>query len=363
MNENNAYVFNAKWHQAIFPYRIRNKRLKQLGSALFFPLFFLLRIGRAICRRKLLPASSYRKKEARTTAAIFLRRWSVEGENSLRKNFDVYNILLHTPDGAAISGVYYAHKEKTPDTPVVLLFQPNGSLVKHGEYEWLLASCQERNIVANFVTIDYRGCGESSGRARKASDLILDGDTLYQYVRTCLQSDPARIVFYGHSLGASVAAFVKSLYPNQPIKYVNERSFASITQLFSLRYPRMGGVFSWIMRSLDWELDVSDQWSSLRGEKLVLFQKNDAIIPYRASLHYFLQAKSRKSTSYVELTPYTSLSSAAFHHSLPLKNYIDKHTSLCAEKRVLDFLFDFSSEKKAKEESRSSAGEKSLLNG
>ncbi|MEL7432199.1 MAG: alpha/beta hydrolase [Chlamydiota bacterium] len=339
MTLDKEHVFNAKWHDTIFIYRKKSSWIKKTVLALLFPFTLGRALCRKICRKKVLPSTQYRKKEIRTTAEVFARIWSEEEENPLKTHFTTRLIRLHTPDGAALSGVHYIHKQAEEQTPTVLLFQPNGSLVKHGEYDWLLSSCQKRGTVANFISVDYRGCGESSGKPMRIFDLILDGDTLYQYVTSSLKKQPHQIFFYGHGLGGIVSAFVKNLHPQDPIKYVNERSFSSICKLVAKNHPYFGKVLAWMIRSLGWELNLSEHWGDLCGKKLVVFQKKDAIVPYSASLYYALQTKQNTSTDYLELTTDQSIKNRRFHHSLPLQNYQAKETSLCAEDHVLSFLF------------------------
>ena len=136
-------------------------------------------------RSKILPSSNYRKKEVRLTAEIFSTRWA---KNT--SPFTPHKLKLYTPDGYCLSGIYYQHKDSSEKTSVILLFQSNSSLVKHGEYEWLLETCEKRGFVIDFISIDYRGCGESNGKILQATDFILDGDTLYQFVRKMLKKEP-----------------------------------------------------------------------------------------------------------------------------------------------------------------------------
>ncbi len=334
------HVFNAKWHPGIFSFQEKRRLLKRFLRIVFFPVTLSALLFKRICRSLILPSSNYRKKEVRTTADIFLDRWSLRAETSLQRFFSIDLLTLHTPDGIALSGVYYNAKKRIANTPVVILFQSNSSLMQHGEYDWLLEECAKKELAIDFVSFDYRGCGESPGKAKRINDLVLDGDAAYQYVKEKRQLADERIFFYGHSLGGCISTLVQSLYPEKAIKAVNERSFSSVDKLLVKRYRRAGRLLSFLAKRLSWNASPADIWPNLRGKNLIIFQKDDEIIPFSASLFYALKSRSTKNLHYIELIAEDHTKKHPFHHSMPLSNYLDKRTKQCAEQSVFNFLLN-----------------------
>ncbi len=335
-------VFNAKWHKNIFKFRKKRRVLNFFIQLAFFPITITFRFLRTLVRKQILPSSTYSKKEIKTISEIFHHYWFTpnHNDNPIKEFYHPTPLQLITPDGASLSGIYFKHIQSDETTPTIILFQPNASLTKHEEYSWLLEKTAQKSIPSNFVTFDYRGCGESLGKTKNKGTLLLDGDTVYQFVKDELMVPSNLIYFYGYSLGGAISASIRALYPEKEIKYVNERSFSSLSNVIKRKFPKAGCFLSWLAKNLGWDLQVLELWPSLCGEKLVIFQPEDEIIPYSASLFHGLFSQNRAhecETIHLELS--SKDIKINFHHSAPLNHYVDKETKCCAQQKVLDFLF------------------------
>ncbi len=331
-------VFNAKWHKNLLCLK------KNRGILSVFTFFFRFFLGpfRKICRKKILPSSSYSKKEVKALKEVFFRNWFSKKscENPLYDFYIAKPLKLITPDGVSLSGTYFRARRAAKETPVIVLFQSNSSLKDHSEYDWLLAQAAQENHIANFITFDYRGCGTSYGKAGKANDLILDGDTAYQFVKDYLKVSSKHIILYGFSLGGAVSAQVCNLYPDQFHKCINERSFSSLTAVISSSY-RYGKFLAYFTKKLNWEFNTLNIWPNVKGKKLLIYQPKDEIIPLKASLFYNLSIQNKITNSkciQLEILPESQITQ--FYHSTPLNHYIDQKTNLCAQDTVIEFLFE-----------------------
>ena len=128
------------------------------------------------------------------------------------------------------------------------------------------------------------GESASSSSPRSDKDLIVDGESIYQYALNQLQVPKEKIHFYGYSLGGGVSAHVKALHPEATGHYVNERSFASIPHVVSMHTSKwcMGGVIGCIVNKLisllNWNLDSQSALKNIQGKTLVVYHPQDEVV-------------------------------------------------------------------------------------
>ena len=84
--------------------------------------------------------------------------------------------------------------------------------------------------------IDYRGFGRSSGPFPSEAQVYDDAVAAWNYLVDVQKIEPGRIVIYGHSLGAAVAAEL-ALRRGAACAAVLESSFTSISDMAHLEYP------------------------------------------------------------------------------------------------------------------------------
>jgi pimeloyl-ACP methyl ester carboxylesterase len=165
--------------------------------------------------------------------------------------------------------------------------QPNRVLHTEGVFYNILSAAIEKGKECNFILFDYRECGESEGTAITAKDLILDGESIYQFARDELNVDPKDIHLMGLSFGGGVTARVKAIHPECTGNYVNDRSLTGIIETV---YELLGkGIFAKIacviLRFFGWEaLNAEKAFENLQGNTLISYHPNDYLIKGSAQL-------------------------------------------------------------------------------
>ena len=176
------------------------------------------------------------------------------------------------------------------DTPTVILFNPLGA--EDSIHSGLTTSLMARKC--NVITFNYRGLGTT----KKANDLVLDGESIYQYATQELGIERNKIHFYGLSLGGALAAQVKALHPESEGKYVGDRVFKSVFSLITEKCSihKLGSTVKKItsfiagiflahpIRLLGWEWEGTKALAKMKGNKLVVYHPKDFIVPVSASL-------------------------------------------------------------------------------
>lgn len=295
------------------------KKISQLAYNLFsviaFPLGMcrVIRYGLHIFAGKLI-VPAQRKK---TNATI------EEGRECFFSDFKAREISIKTPDGILLNGMHVPGKSSNAtvasNAPTVIYFNGNG---EHYEYQSLHLigeiksenktdeeSSQENikfsdnvsnlselvNRGYNVVLFNYRGVSKSQGHATR-DGLILDGESIYQFVRYFLGVADENILLFGHSLGGAIAAEIAARHPG--VMLCSERSFASLEKevkvLFGKVAPWFGNLVAKLVAGLGWHFDSLSSWEKVKGRKWIAYHPEDTIIPYAASLYYNLQVQSQQ---------------------------------------------------------------------
>lgn len=210
--------------------------------------------------------------------------------SEINKNHGDFAKEIITPDQVHLAANIHITEDATPDTPTVILFNPLGAnqFVHSGLKAKLIAQ------KCNVVSFDYRGYGTT----RKAGSLVIDGDSIYQYVTNELGTNKNKVHFFGFSLGGAIAAQVKALHPDSEGKYVGDRPFKSVFSLITenLCIEKYGRIIKKItsvvsailiafpLYLLGWEWDGAKALSGLKGDMHLIYHPNDILVPIEASL-------------------------------------------------------------------------------
>lgn len=245
------------------------------------------------------------------------------------------NKKIFTPDNVQISAEICLIKDATSQTPTAILFNPlgaNSEIQDDLQYTLLQKKC-------NVVKFDYRGLGSTW----RPEDLVLDGDSVYQYVVKELGIQSSKVHFYGFSLGGAIAAQVKALHPESAGKYVGDRPFASIFTLITeiCCLSKLGCVIKKItsfaaaifiaypVYLLDWELNGKQALEKASGDKLIIYHPNDYLVPWEAALASKLPEAKRLSLDPQETGPST--------HFAPINRHSTSYGKK-ADLAIADFL-------------------------
>ncbi|MCH9631679.1 MAG: hypothetical protein S4CHLAM37_17040 [Chlamydiia bacterium] len=212
------------------------------------------------------------------------------GLHSTTSNSKCYYKEVTTPDNVTLFAKIRILNDSTKDTKTAILLNPLGasSIVHDG----LATKLLQEGI--NVVTFNYRGYKDTY----RAEDLVLDGESIYQFLVDDLEMNKDSVNFFGYSLGGAIATSVKALHPESKGKLVADRAFKSVYSLLTenLCISRFGRVIKKITSLvmsifvaypaylLGWEFRNDRNITELTSEKLVIYHPNDILVPYSASL-------------------------------------------------------------------------------
>lgn len=137
------------------------------------------------------------------------------------------------------------------------------------------------DVGANVVVFNYRGVGESDGRAYSAKDLIEDGNGVLEYLQTQYGVEDQDISLYGHSMGGGVVAKVQETH--KECSFVTESSFKTFSAAVT---AKKGKIFALLLRKSGWNLKPSESIKKRDLEKtLTIVHRHDPTVPYSQSLY------------------------------------------------------------------------------
>ncbi|MEN8176490.1 MAG: alpha/beta hydrolase [Pseudomonadota bacterium] len=198
---------------------------------------------------------------------------------------DYEDVEIGTEDGVRLHGWYLPSADAEE---VLLFFHGNAGNISHRRAS--LEIFHELGL--DVLIIDYRGYGRSEGAPDEAG-LYADAVAAWRYLTEERGIEPERIILFGRSLGASLAARLAS--QDNPGGLILESSFSSAGDIARRLLPLLSHLF--VMRySFDTERSVRD----VRCPVLVLHSPDDEIIPYVLGRRVYDSAPEPK--TFVELT-------------------------------------------------------------
>lgn len=253
--------------------------------------------------------------------------------NSLRASYTPHPFTFVTQDGIKLCGCHFK-KTKTTLLPsrALIIFGGNGELYRIGSSGWLFKLFQTSTIDFDLILFDPRECGNSEGKAF-AKGLVADGIELFSYVHTHLGFSIDAIDLYGFSLGGAVATLVKRHFIHSKGGLINNRSFQSLDKAIQEIFTPLGATLKVLvghqakkLASLHaWELSPLQAFLEIPAPKLLLSQRHDPVVRYRASLEKGLKdLHEHHACEIVELTPKEGSAFILNHHVQPLSFYNDQ---------------------------------------
>jgi fermentation-respiration switch protein FrsA (DUF1100 family) len=176
------------------------------------------------------------------------------------------NVIFRTSDGLQLHGW---HIPVVPARGTVLFFHGNAGNISHR-----LDSIRIFHDLGLAVFIfDYRGYGQSEGKPSEAGTQR-DALAAWDYLTRERGIAPDRIVYFGRSLGAAVAARLAIARP--PRALIVESAFTSVPDMAAELYGWLPA--RWLAR---YEYATRDYVTQLRCPLLVVHSPEDEIIPFR----------------------------------------------------------------------------------
>jgi fermentation-respiration switch protein FrsA (DUF1100 family) len=189
-------------------------------------------------------------------------------------------VSLPTGDGNVLAGWFVP--AATGPRATVLVF--NGNAGNRAMRAPLARRLADGGV--NVLLFDYRGYGGSSGTPTEAG-LAEDARAALQYLRARDGFDSRRVIYFGESLGAAVAARLAHEHP--PAALVLRSPFTSLVDVARVHYPFLP--VSWLLRD---RFDTLGSIASLRAPLLVIAGDRDAIVPIDQSRRLFDNAPAPK---------------------------------------------------------------------
>ena len=175
------------------------------------------------------------------------------------------NIALVTADEVRLHG-WFVPAENARGT--LLFFHGNAGNVSHRLDS--IAIFNRMNL--DVLIIDYRGYGQSQGRISETGT-YRDAEAAWLYLTETRGIDAGRIIVFGRSLGASIAAWLASQH--RPAGLIVESGFSSVPSMAQRLYPFLP--VKWLSK---FSYDTADYVSAIACPLLVVHSPNDDIIPY-----------------------------------------------------------------------------------
>lgn len=204
----------------------------------------------------------------------------IEQDWKARSGIPLEDVWFQGTDGTRLFGWYV---EAPANRPVVLWCHGNaGNIINRLDNLRFLV----RTGLSVFL-FDYRGYGRSQPIRPSEDGLYQDAFGAYTYLTRQRMIRPERIIVFGRSLGASVAAEVTVQKPAAGL--ILESSFPSVEAVAKFHY---GGLpVHWLLGA---EFRLIDRLPNLTLPKLIVHGDKDDIIPIELGRQVFETARSPK---------------------------------------------------------------------
>lgn len=186
---------------------------------------------------------------------------------------------ISTSDGTKLTGWMTSIPS---EGPVFLYFCGNAGNLSDREDLLRLAAFHGLAIVA----FDYRGTGESQGRASEGV-VNRDAGEIYEFVLNSLNVDSSRVILWGHSIGGAIATELGRRHP--PAGIVLEGTFRSARVMAKRMLPFLP--VKWLMT---YKFDNEENVSRLECPFLFIHGSRDFTIPVSDSEQLHKLARSEK---------------------------------------------------------------------
>jgi len=190
------------------------------------------------------------------------------------------DVYFTTSDGVRLNGWFVPYQ----GSKITLLWaHGNAGNISH-RVENLKLLHQQVNI--SVFIFDYRGYGRSGGKVSEEGT-YKDATAALQYLRSRADVEPKRIIFFGRSLGAAVAADLAAR--EDCLALILETPFVSIREMARAAFPLLP-----IGPLLRTRYDVIEKIAKVRAPLLVLHGDQDEVVPYEQGKKVFAAAVGPK---------------------------------------------------------------------
>jgi len=190
-------------------------------------------------------------------------------------------VTFPTADGLTLNGWFITRTDNPAST--IIVFNGNAG---NREFRADLGNGFARRGFA-VLLFDYRGYGGNLGSPSE-DGLKLDARAARSHIVRLPGMDPKRLVYFGESLGAAVAAELAEEHP--PAALILRSPFTSLTDIGRVHYRFLP--VRWLLRD---RFATIDRISAMRAPLLVIAGDKDRIVPASQSRRLYDAANDPKS--------------------------------------------------------------------
>jgi hypothetical protein len=215
---------------------------------------------------------------------------------------------FRAPDGVNLSGTLFA--ERASSTKVILAIEGTSAGLSSQTLEML------QQTGATIMTLDCRG--KSSGFYERTK-IHWDVYSAYEYLIRERNIHPNDILLYAHSdsgaFGLKAAQWIQEKYPQAEIKCMINSAYSDLANEFSwlLGGGILGKMAGQFIKAIGWQVNNKEAFDQLKGKKCLIYDKNDRVIPFKASLLQAVKSSLRGQVTKIKCSDTRGFSRPAAH--------------------------------------------------
>jgi uncharacterized protein len=190
------------------------------------------------------------------------------------------NVFFTTRDDIRLHGWFIPHQEARA---TLVWFHGNAGNISD---RLLNIKLLHDRIKTNIFIFDYRGYGRSEGTATEEGT-YLDGEAAIRYLLGRDDAAARRLVLFGRSLGAAVAAEMAIRFTT--VGLILESPFVSIREMARAIFPSLP--IAWLLRT---RYDTMEKVRLVKTPILILHGDRDATVPFSQGKRVFEVASQPK---------------------------------------------------------------------
>jgi len=190
------------------------------------------------------------------------------------------DLYFVTGEGLRLNGWYIPH----PDATLTLFWcHGNAGNISHRVQNIRLL---HDKVKINIFIFDYRGYGRSEGSPSE-SGTYLDGFAAAQFLRERYRVEPAQLVIFGRSLGATVAAELATQLAS--LVLILESPFVSVPEMARAIFPLLP-----VGRFLSTQYNTVEKLQRVKTPVFILHGEQDEVVPFAQGRKVFAAAAEPK---------------------------------------------------------------------